>query len=92
MCIRLVIIYILHVSAEQMMQSKDHGGVHSRIREWCPDKAPASRSMITQLAQITAQRPPEEGRECLWLCPLGLTIQGRGCAVSGYRTTCVVIY
>lgn len=33
MCIKLAITYIMHVSAEQMMQLRNHRGVHSQIRE-----------------------------------------------------------
>lgn len=92
MCIRLVIIDIMHISAEQMMQSRDPQGGTQSDQRVVPRQ---SLSLKINDYPVSSDHCPAVSRGgqrvCLWLCPHGLTIRERGCAVSGYCTTCVVI-
>lgn len=92
MCIRLVITDIMHVSAEQMMQSRDPQGRTQSDQRVVPRQSPG---LSINDYPVSSDHCPAVSwggqRECLWPCSHGLTIQERGCAVSGYCTACVAV-
>lgn len=91
-CIRLVITDIIHVSAEQMMQSRDPQGRTQSDQRVVPRQSPG---LSINDYPVSSDHCPAVSwggqRECLWPCSHGLTIQERGCAVSGYCTACVAV-